>query len=114
MFRYFKREEFDCKETGENEMSDRFLSLLDDLRHRCAFPFVINSGFRSVKHSKEVVKDEPGMHTKGEAADIRVSGGRQRYLLVENAMECGFTGIGVGKTFIHVDLRGNQLMMWGY
>jgi len=112
--RYFTLKEFDCKETGENEMDDRFLELLDDLRHECGFPFVVNSGYRSPLHSKEVIKENPGMHTEGKAADIKTSGGKQRYLVVESAMALGFTGIGVAKTYVHVDLRGNQLALWGY
>ena len=43
---YFSREEFDCQETGENEMSTEFLNLLDILRENCDFPFVITSGYR--------------------------------------------------------------------
>ena len=112
-YRYFERSEFDCHETGENEMETRFISLLDTLRHECGFAFHINSGFRSVKHSKEIVKDEPGMHTTGLACDVRIEGGSQRYVLVEMAIAHGFTGIGVAEGFIHVDLRENAVM-WTY
>lgn len=114
MYHYFKIEEFDCKETGENEMDSRFLELLDDLRHQCGFPFVVNSGYRSPLHSKEVVKEKPGLHAEGKASDIRADGGKQRYLIVKNAMALGFTGIGVAKTFIHVDLREDDIVMWVY
>ena len=112
--RYFKREEFDCSETGENDMDDEFLQALDDLRHDCGFPFVITSGFRSHKHSKEIVKHTPGQHSKGVAADIRVSHGMGRYRLVKKAIEHGFTGIGVATTFVHVDMRDTASVMWVY
>jgi len=114
MFRYFKLKEFDCRETGENEMESRFIALLDTLRYDCGFPFVIKSGYRSPDHSEEVVKDKPGMHTEGLAADIKISGGVQRYALVEAAIQHGFTGIGVAKTFVHVDLREGPIVMWVY
>ena len=113
-FQYFTFSEFDCKETGENEMQTRFIEQLDALRHECGFPFIIVSGYRSPRHSKELVKDEPGMHSKGLAADIQISGGEQRYELVATALEHGFTGIGVAKTFIHVDLRDHNIVMWVY
>ena len=113
MYRYFNISEFDCKETGENNMQPRFINLLDTVRDACGFPFVVNSGYRSPQHSKEVVKDEPGMHSKGLAADIRVSGGVQRYFLVQAAIDAGFGGIGVAKTYVHVDLR-DDMMMWVY
>lgn len=112
--RYFKREEFDCSETGENQMEERFIALLDTVRHECGFPFQINSGFRSIKHSKEIVKEKGGMHTKGIACDVRVRDGRERFLVAATAIEHGFTGIGVAKTFVHVDLRETTPVMWTY
>ncbi len=113
MYQYFNISEFDCKETGDNEMQSRFIHLLDTLRGVCGFPFIVNSGYRSPQHSKEIIKDKPGIHTKGLAADIQIHGGVQRYQLVENAIQHGFSGIGVAKTYIHVDLRDN-IMMWVY
>lgn len=112
-FRYFKIEEFDCKETGENFMVTRFIDLLDTLREDCNFAFHVNSGFRSKTHSAEINKEKPGMHTKGLAADIRVEGGWQRFTLVAKAIEHGFTGIGVAHGYIHLDLRETPTM-WVY
>ena len=112
--RYFTREEFVCSETGEEDMKEGFLNALDALRGICNFPFHINSGYRSVNHTAEASKDEPGWHTKGLAADIRVNGGEQRYLLVQRALEMGFSGIGIGKTYVHLDLRSTDEMLWVY
>jgi uncharacterized protein YcbK (DUF882 family) len=111
---YFKESEFNCQETGENEMEPLFLEMLDELRHRCQFPFTITSGYRSPRHSVEVVKDRPGQHAQGLAADIHVSGGNQRFILVREALKMGFTGIGVAKGFIHVDIRTDTEMLWSY
>ncbi len=47
-FKFFKLEDFDCQETGENEMDVEFIKGLDHLRQTCGFPFVITSGFRGV------------------------------------------------------------------
>jgi len=114
-FRYFTREEFDCQETGENEMKDEFIHALDALRHECGFGFKITSGFRSEKHSLEVKKSNGGgQHTKGNAADIYVDNGHQRYLIVKNAMAMGFSGIGIHKSFIHVDTRQSVPVLWEY
>jgi hypothetical protein len=55
-FKYFAREEFDCQETGENEMEDEFIHALDALRHQCGIPFRITSGYRSPRHSIEAKK----------------------------------------------------------
>jgi len=114
MFKYFKIEDFDCQETGENQMSEEFIHELDKLREACGFPFIITSGFRSEEHSIEARKDSPGMHTKGIAADIKVTGGAQRRLLVTKALEQGFGGVGVEKRFIHVDTRDTTPVLWCY
>ena len=113
--RYFDISEFDCKETGENEMDEKFLNMIDWLRHICEFPFVITSGYRSVKHSAEANKPNGGgTHTKGIAADIAVSNGAQRMKLVQTAIDMGFNGIGGANGFVHVDIRDAAPVMWVY
>ena len=114
MFKYFSIDEFNCQETDENAMSENFIHKLDDLREVCAFPFKITSGYRSFDHSIEKRKAKPGTHSQGIAADIAVSGGGQRMVLVQKALLLGFTGIGVAKTFIHVDTRDTTPVLWCY
>lgn len=115
----FDISEFDCTHTGRNEMEKGFLERLDILRDRCGFPFVITSGFRDVTHPKEAHKPVGGYHTQGVAADIKVTGGVQRRMVVEQALQMGFSGIGVAKDFVHVDDRRAidpqaALVMWCY
>jgi zinc D-Ala-D-Ala carboxypeptidase len=113
-FKYFTREEFNCQETGENGMQDEFIHALDQLREACGFPFRITSGFRSPNHSLEIKKSKPGTHAQGIAADIAVSDGNQKFLIVQNGMALGFSGFGQGKTFMHVDTRRTRPVMWEY
>lgn len=113
-FRYFSVEDFDCQETGDNEMSLDFIHALDHLRRVCGFPFIITSGFRSEKHSVEVNKPNGGgTHTKGIAADIGVTGGAQRLAIVKHASAMGMS-VGVAKTFVHVDIRDTTPVLWSY
>ena len=118
MFKYFKIEDFNCQETGENEMSEDFIHALDELREACGFPFIITSGYRSKSHSIEKRKEKAGTHAQGIAADIRARNGNERYKIVEQAIKMGFTGIGVAGSFIHVDsrIRGADKapVMWCY
>lgn len=104
---------FVCSETGETGIPYRFVHRLDQLRGRCGFPFIITSGYRSPRHSIEAAKDEPGEHTRG-AADVGVEGGAQRRKIVAEAIGMGFTGIGVARTFVHVDDRLGDPVMWVY
>lgn len=115
-YKYFTLDEFDCQETGENEMKPEFLEKLDELRERCGFSFRITSGFRSVKHSIEARKPNGGgTHTRGIAADIYVSNGQQKASIIRHAVEMGcFNGMGLAKTFVHVDIREGEPVMWSY
>lgn len=115
-YKYFTLEEFACKETNANRISPTFVTRLDNLRHLCNFPFTITSGYRDPRHSAEVNKPEgsKGQHTLGIAADIAVSNGEQKYLIVKHAIALGFTGIGIAKTFVHVDTRATTPVIWTY
>lgn len=112
--RHFKLSEFDCSHTGENHMEEAFLKRLDQLRTFCGFGFNITSGYRDPSHPAEASKPRPGTHSRGIAADIAVSNGYQRALIVKFAIAMGFSGIGVAKSFIHVDDRGGPAVMWTY
>ena len=112
--KYFKIQEFDCQETGNNQMDPVFLARLDELRGRCGFPFKITSGYRDPEHSIEKKKAKPGTHAQGIAADIAVTNGADRYKLISTAMDMGFAGIGIADTFIHVDARETTPVVWSY
>lgn len=117
-FKYFNIKDFDCQETGENKMSEDFIHRLDKLREACGFPFIITSGYRSPSHSIEARKEKPGTHAQGIAADIKASSGAQRYEIIKQAFALGFSGVGVARTFIHVDDRaihdGKTPVVWSY
>jgi len=112
--KYFDLSEFDCHHTGKNEMDKDFLLRLDALRDACGFPFKITSGYRDKTHPIERVKATPGMHSLGIAVDIFAPDGITKRKIVQNAIELGFNGIGVGKSFIHVDTRKDYPVIWGY
>ena len=114
-YKWFTEAEMRCRETQECDMKPEFMWALDELRERCGFPFKITSGFRSVKHSAERNKSNGGgTHTKGIAADIAVANGEQRMKIVREALDMGFGGIGVARTFVHVDMRTTTPVMWTY
>ena len=97
-------------------MDESFLFMLDALRERCGFPFTITSGYRSVNHTAERNKPagKKGTQTRGIACDIAVSNGVERMKIVKEALDMGFGGIGVAKSFVHVDMRTTTPVMWTY
>ena len=112
--RFFDISEFDCHHTGRNEMQPEFLLMLDELRARCGFPFVITSGYRDITHPIEAAKKQGGTHSEGIAADIKVNNGHQAYLIQKHAYELGFGGIAYGNGFVHVDSRDGIEVTWRY
>jgi len=105
--RYFLYSEFDQKKlpgSGEKFMKLAFMMQLDALRHKCGFPFIITSGYRTPEYNNEIsTTGLTGAHTTGKAADIAADS-KQSYIIIRNAFEMGcFTGIGVGRGFVHLD-----------
>lgn len=117
----FYKHEFDCQETGENEMTLEFMNRLYALRSEYDKPMVITSGYRSPDHSIERDKPKRGEHTYGNACDVAVYG-ENAYNLIKLAMKHGFTRIGIkqrgdySKRFIHLGLDKSfpNPTIWSY
>ena len=102
------------RKPAKTRLFQKFIDRLDELREACAFPFHITSGYRSPEHTFEKAKIKPGTHAQGIAADIHVENGIERRKVVEEALKLGFGGVGVAKTFVHVDIRTTGPVMWTY
>jgi len=117
-FKYFTYSEFDCpslKGSGEN-VSDELISMLDIVRKKYGKSITINSGYRTAKRNK-LVGGKPGSsHLKGLAADLKCDNSIDRFKLTNILLEVGFTRIGMGSSFIHVDIDKDktQKVIWTY
>ena len=112
--KYFDKSEFDCKHTGNNQMKLEFMHKMEQLREAVDRPLIITSGYRDRTHPVEAKKVLIGKHNQGIAADIKAVGGVERYELVSMAIALGFTGIGIAKNFIHLDIRDDVPVIWSY
>ena len=96
MFKYFTYEEFDSPDVqGSGQMMSKDLILiLDNVRAELGKPIDINSGYRTSAH-----KDS-----------------RYRFELVRELMEHGIDRIGIGNTFIHIDIDKSKSpdVIWTY
>ena len=120
---HFKLEEFDSPDfIGSGELMNKaFLNLLDRARDAAGISFVISSGFRTLEHQNELkAKGYPvsksSSHLKGLAADISCTDSASRLIIIESLLYVGFRRIGIGKTFVHVDLDKDktQDVIWVY
>ncbi len=106
----FNINEFKCKGTGKmlsKGMDKNLMHKLELLRLDCGNRgVVINSGYRTKKHNKNVGGASNSQHIYGKAADIVVRGVSAG--TVYNKATSVFYNGGVGKypTFTHVDTRG--------
>ena len=104
--KYFSLSEFDSPDlphSGRANMDSNFLRMLDTARDTAGIPFKITSGYRTEVHNAKVGGVSNSSHLRGYAADIAVSGGGERWVIIDSLIKAGFNRIGVAKGFIHVD-----------
>lgn len=104
--KHFQHSEFDSPDQPGSGtlMDEHFLAVLDNMREQAGIPFAINSGYRTQAHNMKVGSTPNSAHTRGMAADIQATTSRERYLIIAAAMLNGIKRIGVGKTFVHIDI----------
>lgn len=107
---YFRLEEFDSPdEPGSGRrMCGDFLFMLDEARDIAQVPFRITSGYRTQKHQDELTArgyktSTTSAHLRGKAADIACTTSAERFRILAALIAVGFSRIGIGETFIHVD-----------
>lgn len=107
----FRVKEFASKDGSDTILIDRKLvALLQQVRTHFGSPVVINSGYRSPAHNANTPNAKSGSyHTRGMAADIRVSG-VSSLEVCRYAEELGVNGIGWYASdkdgyFSHLDTR---------
>ncbi|WP_322884183.1 D-Ala-D-Ala carboxypeptidase family metallohydrolase [Sinorhizobium medicae] len=115
--RHFKQSEFDspdAKGSGAN-MQMRTVFLLEALRGLMGKSLRSNSGFRTASRNKQVGGAPASAHLTGEAVDVSTRGWteRERMDFIIYARKVGFTGIGIGLSFIHVDIKP-RIASWRY
>ena len=112
MYKYFSP-----KEVVKFKLKPELWTLLDKLREECGFPFIITSGLRSETENKALngsVSDSA--HLSGLAVDLSITDSLKRFKLIDISLKNGIKRIGVGKTFIHIDIDSSkpQNVCWLY
>ena len=103
-----------------NCMDRRLIMTLDALSKRTGYPIFdwINSGARSDSHNRKVGGASRSSHKMPtcKAVDIGTPSKFIRNQIIEEARNLGIKRIGVGRTFVHLDVDENksQYVTWGY
>lgn len=85
-------------------MDEDFLQTLDYARSLSPVPFRLTSAYRSPEYEKIMGRSGLSSHCKGLAVDIACPNGRYRLAIIDSLLDAGFTRLGFGKGFIHVDM----------
>jgi len=96
--------EFESPDTHEVIVHQKLIECLQRLRNKYGLT-IINSGYRTLEHNKKVGGVFDSQHRYGKAVDIHLKSDWTPERLADLAKECGFTGIGLYKTFVHMDIR---------
>lgn len=118
--KHFKAHEFDCPcGCHDTQLDSDLLEKADALRDRCGIPLQITSGYRCEKYQEELklkgYETAKGIsqHQIGRAFDCKAQG-LTGLELEAYARSVGFMAVGVGKAFIHCDLRDARERRWTY
>lgn len=92
-----------CKCCGVVKINEVFKANLEAAQTFAKIPFKFSSGYRCEDHNKKEGGSPTSSHLKGLAADIKVENSRQRYRILFGLIMAGFTRVGIGRGFVHVD-----------
>lgn len=109
----FKVKEFACKDGSDNILIDeKLVRILQAAREKFGKALTISSGYRTAAHNKKVGGASSSYHTKGQAADITISGVDNKELAKYFEAQ-GVAGIGLynySGGFVHVDTRTTRYL----
>ncbi len=104
-----------CRETTctAAPMDPAFLIKLQAIRDAWGLPLGISSGARCKAWNTKVGGSPVSQHLLGKAADIHLEDPEDGPKLAALAVRHGIGGVGIAKTFIHID-DGPQGRRWSY
>ena len=116
----FKSTEFDCHGSGccsSTNVDEKLVEYLQKIRDHFGKPVEISSGYRCATHNKNIGGATNSRHSKGQAADIYISGVKPAEI-AKYAESIGILGIGLYETdkdghFVHVDTRTSKSFWYG-
>ena len=104
MTEHFPDYELECNcGCGLMNMQETTMQKIERARIIAGIPFGVNSASRCPIRNKDEGGTDTSSHLDGWALDIAVTSSRARFKILTALLTVGFTRIGIGKGFIHVD-----------
>ena len=114
---YFNTLEMTCNcGCGKIVQIPHFLAMMNSLRFYMGEPINITSWTRCKKHNINVGGNIKSSHLFGYAADVFIPSLSYRYRIIFFAGIVGFTAIGIGKDFTHLEYDKTKIhpRIWTY
>lgn len=115
----FNRQEFTCRGKnccgGSAPVHPDLVAGLQEFRDKVGLPLDISSGFRCRSHNEKIGGAENSLHTLGMAADISCPDNLTALQMAEIAESIKVFregGIGIYKSWLHVDVRKANKARW--
>lgn len=98
------------------ELDSNLLSLLSLVEKQMGKELSVNSGYRCPSYNLSVGGVTNSAHTKGLAVDLSIDNSIDRYRLIQVLIWMDVKRIGIGKTFVHLDMDDSlpQRVLWLY
>lgn len=105
-----------CPHGDKDSNAADLINDLGRLERFLGYQLVYNSGYRCPECNEKAGGYKNSPHLRGLAVDIRVFGSLGRYVLLQAALGAGFRRIGIGQTFVHLDVDTSltQDVLWLY
>lgn len=119
--KHFTLEELSCRDGCGLKPSNRATIALQAVRYEYGKPMTVTRGASCSAHNKKIGGAESSKHIADNddieptAFDVVVENSWDRFRLVSIAIKHGFNGIGIGKKFVHMDMRPEEEgRIWHY
>ena len=108
--KYFSLDEFDSPDEpgSSSKMCCKLLKKMDKIRGDFGSPLRVNSGYRTKEHNAIVGGRVGSSHLKGLAVDLHCNNSVDRTKLLKAIYKNGINRVGIGKTFLHIDIDNNK------
>ncbi len=105
-----------CPHGTKDNISPNLILALERLERELGRELKYNSGYRCPECNAAAGGSKNSAHMRGFAADPLVNNSVSRFRILSAAVRLGFRRIGVGKTFIHLDVDTSlpQDVVWLY
>jgi uncharacterized protein YcbK (DUF882 family) len=112
----FTIDEMQCPCCKKCEMDPKFIETLQGIRDYLNIPMKVTSGYRCRNHNELVGGAPNSKHLSGIAVDVSMKyhDSQRMYELIQVALSFGIQGIGISKSFIHLDAREQPGKLWTY